>query len=89
MFVTEIVEGNSSHGMKVYPSPSDGTFSVSLSGMKQRVELRLLDLTGQVIYKTIVSGNIETKLERNLAPGVYFIQVKENSNILTQKLIIR
>lgn len=87
--ITGIVVRDSNHGMTVYPSPSYGDFTVALNGMSEKTELRVLDLTGKELYKTIIPGNEATKVERSLVPGIYFIQVKDNSITRTQKLIVR
>lgn len=86
---TGVIETGNKPGMRLYPSPCNGTFNVALNGMNEKSELRLLDLAGQVLYKAIISGKDTTKLEYTLAPGIYLVQVQEGSKILTQKLVVR
>jgi len=87
--ITTDIEEISTQTMQVFPSPSTGNFTVALSGMKEKVNLKLLDLTGHEFYSTIVSGNGTTKLEYQLSPGIYLVQVHEGSNRLVKKLFIR
>lgn len=86
---TAITEISTKPGMIVYSFPGKGNFAVALSGMKQKTELRIFDLAGQVLYKSIISGTANSVVEYLPAPGVYLIQANDGSKTLTQKLIIR
>jgi hypothetical protein len=76
-------------GMKVYPSPSNGTFTVALKGINGKAKLQILDATGHELYTTFLEGEESTKLDYDLSPGVYVLLLNEGNNILRQKLVIQ
>lgn len=71
--------------IKVYPNPV--TDYVEISGIKESDLIQIIDLNGKQIIKQIVDENSEkidvSKLER----GIYFIQVSNNNENYTQKII--
>jgi hypothetical protein len=81
--------GSPSVGMKVFPSPSSGAFTVSLNGMSEKVKLKILDATGHELYIIYIPGKEATKLDYPLAPGIYLLLVEDGTTTLKQKLIIR
>lgn len=83
------IDKNAAPGMLVYPSPGNGTFTVTLNGLSPKVNLRILDVTGHEMYKSIIQGNKATTLDTKLAPGVYFVQAQEGSTTFVKKIVIR
>jgi Concanavalin A-like lectin/glucanases superfamily/Peptide-N-glycosidase F, C terminal/Secretion system C-terminal sorting domain len=74
--------------MKVYPNPTQNNFAITLDGVEnnqvdisntlgQKVKPRFIEKSNEVIY-----------FMDNLPLGVYFIQVKQDDKIFTQKLIL-
>lgn len=49
---------------------------LKLSGLKANADLTLLDGTGKTIVRSAKSGNKAEKVQRQLAAGTYFVQVK-------------
>ncbi|MBC8052271.1 MAG: T9SS type A sorting domain-containing protein [Sphingobacteriaceae bacterium] len=73
------VENNT---LKVYPNPSSNVFNLSVAG---KFTYNIADQLGKVIEKG--EGENEVKAGSNLAPGVYFITVKNGLKIETFKVI--
>ena len=86
---TGIAEGGAERAIKIYPSPSNGSFTVALTGIPTLVKLRLMDITGNELYSATLPGNEATHLEYSLLPGVYMLLFDEGARTLRQKLIIR
>jgi len=86
---TGITDGNIKPGFKVYPSPSDGAFSVALSGFKGEAKLRILDITGHELFNVSLPGEGATRLEYPLSQGIYMLLLDEGTKTLRQKLVIR
>jgi hypothetical protein len=86
---TGITGIKSASGIKVYPSPNNGTFTVALNGYNGAAKLRILDAKGQELYTSSLPGNEATQFEVPLSSGIYMLLVEEGTQTLRQKLIIR
>lgn len=77
---------NSGSGVKVYPNPNAGEFTVELeNGLNKSIEVT--DLTGRVI---LVSTTKEDKATINIstfAKGVYYVKVQSNNTVEVIKVI--
>jgi len=75
--------------LKIYPTPSNGSFTIDPGGIKGIVRFKLLDTSGHQLYSANISGEEVTKLEFPLSPGFYLVLVEDGSKILRQKLVIQ
>ena len=79
----------------VFPNPNTGNFQLYLeNNALESISLEIFDITGKVTY----SNNVEfqsgtTKLVSlnfsNLAKGVYYIRVSDDSNQYVKSMVIR
>lgn len=73
-----------SKGIKLYPNPNTGTFTISLNKSISDIDITVFDTFGKLIYQTNKSGkDLELSIP-NLPSGLYI--VKLNSNELTETL---
>ena len=75
----------------ITPNPNNGLFTLNYSGDYVIEEIRIVNLTGQVLKTSLVKGlmnNIEMNLSTE-AQGLYFVQIKSGSSTITKKVIIR
>ena len=86
---TGIDEAGSGSALKIYPTPSNGSFTIDPGGIKGIVRFKLLDTSGHQLYSANISGEEVTKLEFPLSPGFYLVLVEDGSKILRQKLVIQ
>jgi hypothetical protein len=63
-----------------------GSANFKLAGLRSNADLALLDGTGKVIARSKKGGNKPEKLQRQLAAGEYYIQVKGNGGSTKYKL---
>ncbi|MEM6269551.1 MAG: right-handed parallel beta-helix repeat-containing protein [Bacteroidota bacterium] len=80
-------------GVKVFPNPNAGEFSIDFDLPKfMDVNLEIMNLTGQTIYASELSGVRVHREEVNLsqpAAGMYFLRVTSNKgNEMIRKIII-
>ena len=80
--------------VSVYPNPLSSECSVLMrSGTNKKIELRVLDIAGRMVYTKPCSvnkglNNIELDLEV-LQPGIYMLQAISNGYMLTQQRLVK
>jgi agmatine/peptidylarginine deiminase len=77
-----------------YPNPSKGNFTVFLkSNYTGNASLQIYDITGKQVYTEnfeLANGSSMKRISTdNLTQGVYVIEVKTNSDVMTKQLIIQ
>lgn len=81
------VNENSEKGlMRLYPNPATDLVSIEINDNKQS-ELNLIDITGKtVVQKTFYK---KTRFDvKGLVKGVYVVQVKTGSEVISRKIIV-
>jgi len=78
---------------KVFPNPNNGMFTVELESDKPVVfELELFTSSGESVAKQTVnhpSGKLQIPFGKtSLADGVYYLQIKHDSNIVSRQIIV-
>ena len=76
-----------------YPNPSKGDFTLFLkSNYSENATIKIISITGGIVYNEIYdfkNGNNMKKIHtNNLCQGIYILEIKTKSNVLTKKLII-
>ncbi|MBK7149796.1 MAG: T9SS type A sorting domain-containing protein [Bacteroidetes bacterium] len=71
----------------VYPNPNNGSFNVSLQ-ITDIAKLNLLDMAGQLVYRTQSDNSSVNIGTSHLAKGVYFLEVHTNGSISREKIVV-
>ena len=76
-------------GVKVYPNPNKGNFTVSVEDPKSDISISVYNLLGEVV-KTIETNPLKTtySVDLNVANGVYMVKVTNGGLTSTQKVTI-
>lgn len=77
-----------------YPNPCKGSFILFMnSGYSGMADLKILDITGKVVYEQVLeagSGNTKYRIQAGeLKPGAYLLEVKTPYNVETSKFLVR
>lgn len=83
------VDEDSGIEFQVYPNPSSNKISVFCKNIFQTVSLSIVDTRGSIIYKQILSNEINEINLTDYKSGIYIIKIfaKEKDTITTFKLI--
>lgn len=74
--------------ISIYPNPTDGLLNIT--GLEPSAEMTLTDLKGQLVLKQQNhSSQLMTIDLSDHQPGVYFIKVEHNGEIIYRKLVLR
>lgn len=96
VFKTQSSLGNKSleltSELKVYPNPvNEGWFVVSSPNSTQGMEIEVFNLLGQRIPFTISnvnSNNLKIEIPKSVAKGMYSVEIKQNGQKTTKKILI-
>ena len=71
----------------IWPNPSeDGSFFVSV---KLASTVTVSNVQGVVFGSQEIPANADTEINMNLAAGIYFVNIRNNSGSITEKLIVK
>jgi hypothetical protein len=74
--------------INVYPNPTDGLLNIT--GLETNAEMTLTDLKGRLVLKQQNHSSQLMTIDLNdHQPGVYFIKVEHNGEIIYRKLVLR
>ncbi|MFA5620147.1 MAG: T9SS type A sorting domain-containing protein [Weeksellaceae bacterium] len=72
----------------LYPSVSDGNFSLSLT-KNSNAEVSIFNMAGQQVYQNTFKSVKNIHLNLSLSPGVYVVKVQTDGKPASKKMIIR
>jgi len=70
--------------ISLYPNPARNT--INIVAEERIMEVRLIDMLGQVVYSEANEGNSHIINVARLKNGIYFVQVKTQTSILTKRV---
>jgi hypothetical protein len=72
----------------IYPNPINTSAVISFANYQEKTTVKIFDLLGKEIQSSIFSGTDFLLEKANLQIGVYFIQITNSSNEVSQRKII-
>ena len=80
---------NASSNLNVHPNPSTGLIIISGNDFNGEGVCNVYDMMGNLVYAKYVNLSTETTLNlSNLTPGMYMLEISDNSNVYRSKIII-
>ncbi len=83
------VDELTSFNVKIYPNPSDHVITIDLPTIGGTLELKIIDVTGKIVYQKLERTIGQSLLRHNLQSGIYFISIKTETGEFVEKLIVR
>jgi hypothetical protein len=83
---SSIEEGPQANEFSIYPNPAQNFVNISSNSAMNTV--KVVNLTGQVVYSNVVNGQEVQINTGDMAEGMYLIQIETENGISSQKLII-
>ncbi|MFO7723236.1 MAG: lamin tail domain-containing protein, partial [Bacteroidales bacterium] len=87
-----IDDPNAGNVLTFWPNPSDGNFFVKIKGITGDASLKVINSTGQAISNELITIDGELVKEfnlGNLAPGIYFVRLITETDVITKPVIIK
>ena len=72
----------------IYPNPNNGRFTLA-NNTNKTMDFSIYNSIGKMVLQGDVSSSTQTKVNLNVQPGVYLINLQQNNSILTKKMIVR
>jgi len=77
----------STNGIKLYPNPTNGNFTIKLGENNSKSTIQIIDLTGKVVFENTYSNQNQINLDLQAPKGIYFVKVMSNGQLSVVKLI--
>jgi len=77
----------STNGIKLYPNPTNGNFTINLGENNSKSTIQIIDLTGKVVFENTYSNQNQINLDLQAPKGIYFVKVMSNGQLSVVKLI--
>jgi hypothetical protein len=86
---TGIIENSFASSINIFPNPANNHITIALGSNNKKVEVSIADITGKIIYTTIVTDTQKVEVNTNdFANGIYVVQIQAADLIGTRKLVI-
>ena len=76
-----------SSGFDLYPNPAFDDVVYVTTKRNAGKDITVFDIFGKVVLRDRITTNVLNIA--GLIPGVYFLQVEENNNTMTRKLVVK
>jgi hypothetical protein len=76
----------------IFPNPTNGSFTVILSNITGSVEIKISDLTGREVYKSVLSSSGGSPALFDISDkgkGIYLVQISNGDKVWIEKLIVK
>lgn len=82
--VTNLIEEKN---ILVYPNPSQGVFHIQMINKNsEKSILKIKNTLGKIIFTKTFKNSISVNI-KNQAKGIYFIEIENNNNVFSEKII--
>ncbi|GEM_PF-3700248 len=84
------ISDNKTNGLKLYPNPNYGKFSIEVIDSSDSFCIKLFDISGKLLFdgQIPVHGNKADLDFSHVAKGHYLIQVESGNRVMTETLVI-
>lgn len=76
-------------GLKVYPNPNNGSFSIEIPNIKENANVEIYDMNGKLSHSSQLHQGKNTIDERDLSSGTYLLLFTIDDEKSAQKIIVR
>lgn len=88
--VLSLEEGATLFGAKVYPNPSDGTFSIITDIAHKELLVKIYDVSGRIVFTNTFNNATQSDLKLDVAEGIYYVVLEnEKSEKSTIRIFIK
>lgn len=78
----------SEEDINITPNPNSGSFSVSIPENNTFTDLKVIDITGRIVYNQSISKSTLNISLNHLKAGIYFVEVSNEDSNLSKKVVV-
>ena len=83
------VEEQNQLNFNIYPNPTTGKVMIDYGKMYSTTEIKVFDILGQIVLSQSFTSAQKTQVEINELPGIYFIEIQSEGNLIGRRSIIK
>ena len=89
-FVYTGLDENIANSFKIFPNPSNGTFTIDLNNYNGQTEVWIMNMLNEIVYKGESEGNKSLSVDlRGAGSGVYFVKINNSESEVISKIIVK
>ena len=89
IIITSLPNPSEGGAFSVFPNPNDGNFEVVFNApFGGRGALRILNTVGQIVFNSAITTH-HAPLITHLSSGVYFVEVKIDTTVFREKMVVK
>ncbi|MFY8137509.1 MAG: T9SS type A sorting domain-containing protein [Flavobacteriales bacterium] len=88
-FVSSVLEYGNENSFSIFPNPTNEILNISQSFFSEKIEMRLLDMSGRIVLSDQLNAPQHQIDLRILSQGVYNLTLIKNNQILTSFKVIK
>ena len=88
-FVSSVLEFGNENSFSIFPNPTNEVLNISQSFFSEKIEMRLLDMSGRLVLSDQLNAPQHQIDLRILSQGVYNLTLIKNNQILTSFKVIK
>jgi len=88
-FVSSVLEFGNENSFSIFPNPTNEILNISQSFFSEKIEIRLLDMSGRIVLSDQLNAPQHQIDLRTLSQGVYNLTLIKNNQILTSFKVIK
>ena len=81
-------ELDKAESINLYPNPNSGAFNLSFAELTSGL-VQVIDISGKVVFEDQIEMIDKMNLDINLKPGIYLLQVSEESGTKSAKFVVK
>jgi hypothetical protein len=74
--------------VKIFPNPNGGKFTVQMEKTTDSKVITVVDMTGKIVTKSVISGDLSSFELNNVAAGIYNVVVSGSGKTITKRVVI-
>ncbi len=75
-------------GIKLYPNPTDGNFTIAFNKITDEYNVSIVDATGKVVYTNTLNDR-DNRMSLNLPAGIYTVKVYNATSSHIIKMVVK
>jgi PKD repeat protein len=84
--------GNSAFTVTLSPNPSDGIINLNIKGIQDKLNLKIFNIEGQLIYSSVINGDAYSYSDvinlNDYGKGIYYLELRNKDILKVEKIVL-